>query len=279
MKEFNNRAKADKYAEYITGRELRKYVAEKVKAYAGESITVFDGACGSGQLEQFVDPSFVYGVEVQQEAVETFRENYQKSEIECKSFFLYDGEALADCAVMNPPFSLKFKDLSDEEKRAIQSEFEWKKSGVVDDIFILKSLKHSRRWGIYIVFPGIAYRAAEKQLRNEIGSNLAELSEVRSGFEDTGINVLLIVIDKEKTTNTVYKEIYDCKTETVLHSETSEAPDDMWLAPREPIVKEVINIDELEQEIYRAKMKRRTLEDELDRFIKDEVRPMIERRR
>ena len=30
MKEFNNRKIADKFAEYITGDELRRYVAKKV---------------------------------------------------------------------------------------------------------------------------------------------------------------------------------------------------------------------------------------------------------
>ena len=33
MKEHNNRKKANKFAEYITGIELRKYTAEKVKKY------------------------------------------------------------------------------------------------------------------------------------------------------------------------------------------------------------------------------------------------------
>ena len=31
MKEFNNRKIADKFAEYITGDELRRYVAKKVR--------------------------------------------------------------------------------------------------------------------------------------------------------------------------------------------------------------------------------------------------------
>lgn len=52
MKEFNNRQIANKFAEYITGDELRRYVADKVKKYVGNDVTVFDGACGSGQLEQ-----------------------------------------------------------------------------------------------------------------------------------------------------------------------------------------------------------------------------------
>jgi len=65
MKEFNNRDIADKFAEYITGQELRKYLAEKVKKYVGEDITVFDGAVGSGQLEQHIKPKWIYGVEIQ----------------------------------------------------------------------------------------------------------------------------------------------------------------------------------------------------------------------
>ena len=39
---------------------------------------------------------------------------------------------------MNPPFSIEFKSLADEEKENIQKEFDWKKSGKVDDIFVFK---------------------------------------------------------------------------------------------------------------------------------------------
>ena len=57
FKEHNNREVSKKLAEYITGTELRKYVARKVKQYLNiENPTVFDGAVGSGQLEQFVEP-------------------------------------------------------------------------------------------------------------------------------------------------------------------------------------------------------------------------------
>lgn len=68
MKEFNNRERAKKFAEYITGESLRRYVAKKVKKYVGDNPTVFDGACGSGQLEQFVNCNKLYGVEIQKEA-------------------------------------------------------------------------------------------------------------------------------------------------------------------------------------------------------------------
>ncbi|MFS9250011.1 hypothetical protein QM444_02685 [Streptococcus mitis] len=50
--EHNNRQKANKFAEYVTGKPLREYLANKVKQYCGENISVFDGAAGSGQLER-----------------------------------------------------------------------------------------------------------------------------------------------------------------------------------------------------------------------------------
>ncbi len=56
MNEHNNRKKANKFAEYITGSELRKYTAEKVKKYCGDNPAVNDGTAGSGQLEQFINP-------------------------------------------------------------------------------------------------------------------------------------------------------------------------------------------------------------------------------
>ena len=42
--EHNNRQKANKFAEYVTGKPLREYLANKVKQYCGENISVFDGA-------------------------------------------------------------------------------------------------------------------------------------------------------------------------------------------------------------------------------------------
>ncbi|WP_238336832.1 hypothetical protein [Mannheimia pernigra] len=38
FQEHNNRKKADKFAEYITGEALRHYVAEKVKQYARNNV-------------------------------------------------------------------------------------------------------------------------------------------------------------------------------------------------------------------------------------------------
>lgn len=252
MKEFNNRQIANKYAEYITGEQLRRYVAMKVKWYCGDNLVVFDGAVGSGQLEQFINPYWVYACEIQKEACKAFKENYPDSSIYNKSFFNYKSESMFDCVIMNPPFSLKFKDLTDEEKANIQNEFSWKKSGVVDDIFILKSSKYSKRYAFYIVFPGVLYRKSEQKLRELMGDKLLELNIIKNGFEDTKIDVAFLVIDKDKTSAEVKKEIYDCKIKQIIHSEKVETEEDRWQIPNKPIEREVIDPAQCEIEVREA---------------------------
>ena len=244
FKEHNNKEISKKLAEYITGTELRKYVARKVKQYLNiENPTVFDGAVGSGQLEQFIEPSMLYGVDVQESSVNSARQNFENTKLEVKSFFEYEKEnLLVDCVIMNPPFSIKFKDLSEQEQKNIQKEFEWKKSGCVDDIFVLKSLKYTKRFGFYILFPGVGYRKTEETFRKLIGNNLAELNRIDNAFADTGISVIFIVIDKEKNNNKVYREIYDCKLDKqILEDEWILEDDCYWQQLQEE--KEVEEVD------------------------------------
>ena len=252
FKEHNNREISKKLAEYITGIELRKYVARKVKKYISkENITVFDGAVGSGQLEQFVNPAILYGVDVQENSINSARENFKNTELEIKSFFEYEKDDLiVDCVIMNPPFSIKFKDLSELEQKNIQSEFEWKKSGCVDDIFVLKSLKYTKRFGFYILFPGVGYRKTEQQFRELIGNNLAELNRIDNAFTDTTISVLFIAIDKEKNNNKVFREIYDCKLDKqILEDEWTLEDDYSWQQLQEEREVEEIDINALNNQI------------------------------
>lgn len=253
MKEYNNRQKANKFAEYITGQELRKYLAKKVERYCGKNATVFDGAAGSGQLEEHIKPAELCAVEIQPEPCELLEENFEKVEVNNISFFNYDNPKYFqkfDAVVMNPPFSLKFKDLSEEEKENIQEEFPWKKSGVVDDIFILKSLEYTKRYAFYIMFPGIAYRKTEIKMRELIGKRLKELNVIQNAFEDTNINVLFLVIDKEKTTDVLHNEIYDCKTKQIKFEEYGRIdPDFYWNIPSEPKIEEEIDIDAINLEL------------------------------
>jgi len=218
FKEHNNREVSKKLAEYITGTELRKYVAKKVKQYVNlENPTVFDGAVGSGQLEQFVNPAILYGVDVQESSIDSARQNFQNTELEVKSFFEYERENFeVDCVIMNPPFSLKFKDLTEQEQKNIQKQFSWKKSGVVDDIFVLKSLEYTKRYAFYILFPGVGYRKTEEKFRELIGNRLTELNVISNAFTDTSIDVLFLVVDKNKTTDDVYRELYEKNLELDL---------------------------------------------------------------
>ncbi len=279
FKEHNNREISKKLAEYITGIELRKYVARKVKKYISiENITVFDGAVGSGQLEQFVNPAMLYGVDVQESSVNSARENFKNTELEVKSFFEYEKEGLeVDCVIMNPPFSIKFKDLLEVEQRNIQKEFEWKKSGCVDDIFVLKSLKYTKRLGFYILFPGVGYRRTEQQFRELIGNNLAELNRIDNAFTDTSISVLFIVIDKNKTTGKVYREIYDCKLDKqILEDEWTLEDDYSWQQPQEEREVEEVDINALNtkaSELWISGVKKNL---ELDLFLVQECNANID---
>ena len=263
FKEHNNREISKKLAEYITGTELRKYVAKKVKQYVNlENPTVFDGAVGSGQLEQFVNPAMLYGVDVQENSINSARQNFKNTELEVKSFFEYENEnLLVDCIIMNPPFSIKFKDLSEKEQKNIQKEFEWKKSGCVDDIFVLKSLKYTKRYGFYILFPGVGYRTTEKMFRSIIGNKLVELNR----------------IDKEKNNNKVFREIYDCKLDKqILKDEWTLEDDYSWQQLQEEREVEEININALNthaSELWISGVKKNL---ELDLFLVQECNANID---
>ena len=177
-------------------------------------------------------------VEIQNEACEVLQENYPSANVVNNDFFVHNETEQYDAIVMNPPFSLQFKEQSEEAKTEIQKLFPWKKSGKVDDIFMLKSLRYSKRYGFYIMFPGITYRAAEKKMRELVGNQLVELNVIENAFEDTNINVAFIVIDKKKTSNEYYSEIYDCKTKELVYQETQELDDSYsWYLPNKPIEK------------------------------------------
>lgn len=276
MKEFNNRQIADQHAEFITGQALRKYAAEKVKKYVPNLKTVFDGAAGSGQLEQFINAEKIIAVEIQKQAADTLLENFPNSEVNVTSFFLFNEHKEYDASLINPPFSLKFKDQTKEEIEAIQSEFPWKKSGVLDDIFLLKSLNFTKRYSFYILFPGVGYRKSEKKMRELVGNRLLELNYIENGFEDTTIPVVFIVIDKEKSENTYTSEIYDCKTQRIKVKETFEIDTDHWEVAREIEEKEEIDIVKLEVEIKVSNRKLLKSMRALDKFIEEEVKPLID---
>ena len=269
MKEHNNRKKANKFAEYITGSELRKYTAEKVKKYCGDNPSVFDGAAGSGQLEQFIQPSVFTAVEIQNEACEVLQENYPSANVINNDFFVHTEIEQYDAIVMNPPFSLQFKEQSEEAKTEIQKLFPWKKSGKVDDIFMLKSLQYSKRYGFYIMFPGIAYRSLELKMRELIGNQLLELNTIENAFEDTPISVIFIIIDKEKTNDECIRELYDCKSKKQLASDKWKIDYEKWEQIRIEVEKEEIDIDFVNKEIAETVKNIDRLRAEIDKIVEE----------
>ena len=77
MIEHNNRKIADAHAEFITSKQLRKLVADKVSEYLGNSpVSVFDGAAGSGQMEEYINIKHLTGVDIQPEAISALEANF-----------------------------------------------------------------------------------------------------------------------------------------------------------------------------------------------------------
>ena len=138
----------------------------------------------------------------------------------------------------------------------------------------MQSLKYTKRYAFYIGFPGITYRKTESKLRELIGNQLKELNYIQNAFEDTSIEVIFMVIDKEKTDTETYRELYDCKLDKQTYEEIVDE-EERWSNISPPVEKEIIDIEKLEKEIEIVKQRKRELEDELDDFIKKEIKPLI----
>lgn len=244
-----------KYAEYITNDNLRRLIANKIKEYCGEvPLVVFDCASGSGQLAQYINMSLYRAVEIQAEPLEALKQNFSNTETHNMSFFQYDDQCNNDIAICNYPFSLKLKDLPLDDVMAIQAKYPFKKNGVVDDIFMLKSLENSKRFGFFVASSGVCYRSSEREFRRIIGNNLAELNKCDNCFDDTSISVSLIIIDKQKNSETYKATQYDGKTDKIIGTDTLIIDSDNWRHYSPPIKTEPINIDETEDIIYNSRI-------------------------
>lgn len=259
MKEHNNRKIADKYAEFITSNALRILVAEKVREYLGDrTLSVFDGAVGSGQLEQYIQVKSITGVDIQRQAVDAFKENYgdRATGIVSNLFDVIDDiHDNFDCVVMNPPFSLKMES-------PIPGMPYTKKTGLLDECFyILSSMK--ARFSFFICFPGIGYRRNEQKMREYFGNTVAELITVDNGFGDTSISTLLVVIDREKTDDSVSVSRYDCKkVQYIIQPKREKLDIENWNVARKEAVREEIDIVALTREVIALREKNnQTLKD------------------
>ena len=265
MKEHNNRKKADSLAEFITSKSLRKLVASKVHEYLGDrQVTVFDGAVGSGQLEEFIKLKHLVGIDIQQESIEALTHNFgdRCAGIVGDFFRVVDGvDGLFDCVVMNPPFSLKCTE-------SIDSMPYTKKTGVLDECFyVLASMK--ARFSFFVCFPGIGYRRTEQKMRDYFGNNVAEIITVSSAFEDTSIDVLLVVIDKNKKSQQVSVSLYSCKdNEYKVHPHEEILDITNWNKAVIEIEREKIDIISLTNEVNELSRKNRNALDSFDELVR-----------
>lgn len=264
MKEHNNRKIADEHAEFITSKALRILVAEKVREYLGDRLlSVFDGAVGSGQLEQYIQVKSITGMDIQQPAIDAFKENYgDRATGIVSSFFdvINDIHDDFDCVVMNPPFSLKM------EKPVAGMPYV-KKTGLLDECFyVLSSMK--ARYSFFICFPGVGYRRTEQKMRSYFGNTVAELLHVDNGFDDTAISTLLVVIDREKTDDNVSVARYDCKkVQYTIHPKREKLDIENWNVAREGAVKEEIDIVALTREVIALREKNNCTLKEFDELV------------
>lgn len=264
MREHNNRKKADTLAEFITSKSLRKLVASKVHEYLGDrQVTVFDGAVGSGQLEEFIKLKHLVGIDIQQESIEALIHNFvgRCTGIVGDFFRVESGvDGLFDCVVMNPPFSLKCTE-------SIGSMPYTKKTGVLDECFyVLASMK--ARFSFFVCFPGVGYRRTEQKMRNYFGNNVAEIITVSSAFEDTSIDVLLVVIDKNKKSQKVSVSLYSCKdNEYKVHPHDEILDITNWNKAVIEIEREKIDIISLTNEVNDLSRKNRNALDSFDELV------------
>ena len=103
---------------------------------------------------------------------------------------------------------------------------------------------------IFILLALVCANSSFAQTQEETIAWIKEKLEKHGISEDTGIEVLFLVIDKEKTSPDVYREIYDAKSKKVVHTDGCQLSDDYhWETPREPQVKEEIDIDAVNKEL------------------------------
>lgn len=264
MKEHNNRKIADKYAEFITSKALRILVAEKVREYLGDrTLDVFDGAVGSGQLEQYIQVKSITGVDIQQPAIDAFKENYDDRATGIVGS-LFDVIANIpdnfDCVVMNPPFSLKMEN-------PVEGMPYVKKTGLLDECFyVLSSMK--ARYSFFICFPGVGYRRTEQKMRSYFGNTVAELITVDNGFDDTGISTLLVVIDREKTDDSVSVARYDCKkVQYTVQPKLEKLDIENWNVALEEVAREEVDIVALTREVRELHKNNVRLMQEFDELV------------
>lgn len=210
--ETSFKQKQKKNQEHITPKELRKFVADRCPLR--EIKTVFDSSVGSGQLLQYLNFEHLTGIDINGDSLECCKTNFPNSTLINNSFFSEMNkfkENQFDFCISNYPFSLKINELDEYDKTNILNDetlntyFKKDKlTGVCDFLFIIKMFQLSKRYSMFIAFPGIVYRQQETKYREYLTPFIKEIGMLENcNFETTSISVLYILLDKQNTSEPV----------------------------------------------------------------------------
>lgn len=276
MKDFSAKAyreKLKKNGVFHTDEKLAKIL----KSYGKERPrNVYDPTCGNGVLLSVFDDDIPkFGQELQEEYLDACREGL-------KNFKGALGDVLKNPAFMdkkfdfiiaNPPFSVKWvpvRDVRFEEYDVLAPKSK------ADFAFLMHMLYLLDKDGIIVTlgFPGICYRkASEEKIRREFIEKgyIKRVILVPGGhFEDTKIQTVILVLDKKNNKSIFFEDLEQSKTREVSIEEIRENNYNLsvHIYIQKEVVKETIDIDKLERELYVKKQKRQKLEDEIDNLIR-----------
>ena len=238
--------------EYLTPSELIDVCYDLLGNTTGKVL--FDCATGSGQL-LFKHNGVKKGCEIGENSYKVALKN----NVDCvlhDYITLDDINIQYDYVIANPPFSIR---ANEKQYNYLQSRycFQFQKiNKILDQWFVIKSFEKATK-GVYILFPGLCYRQQEDLFRKYLINNnyLSSIYWFDSClFEDKKVNVIVILLDKNKPNNNIAFRKYDDKYKLVKE-ETKTTEDikkaDYKLEP--PYIeqkKEQIDIDAVENALY-----------------------------
>ena len=272
FQEFDERKEAKKRAEYITPDVLRRFIVDYVH---GEELSVLDPAIGSGQLLEHISHKVkrIDGYDVSSNVEKPLKINFgDKCTFHNKSFIQAGLNKCYDYSISNYPFSLKLKDNPEDSTAVLNDAFlkqfyNKNATGVMDFLFILKSFNVSKK-GVYLCFPGIGYRTAERKFREYVIKNnyLVEYGLLEGvNFEHTSISILFMLLSKEKTekgTKSFYKNF---KNDECEEKQVNTFDDNYTLEiPKKAVLVDYADFDAVETE----KQARRQIEEMIMKQLK-----------
>jgi hypothetical protein len=268
--------------EYITPVPLREFTYKKFTELNIKINTIFDGAIGSGQLLQYFYKNIkalkVYGNDINANSVNLACQNFNTKNIKVDNFFNtseYINNSEYDFCLSNYPFSLTVKDLEQKQIHNILTDkdinyfYNGKITGNLDYLFIIKMFLYSKRYSLFLAYPGLTYRTNEKKFREYLNDYVVELGILENaGFDNTNISLLFLLLDKQKQKQEKANTFrYDFKENKYTIKEQKILNADNWELPAIKQEQEKIDIIKLNKQIEIDQKKRIDNDNKRNRFL------------